>query len=64
MKRETTFILTWSSTTFTKIHFEFSSSDTELKKFCPTSQIGKLVTKFTVHLLFHYQTWEAKLFIF
>lgn len=47
-----------------QMHFEFSSSDSELKKFCPPSQIGKLVTKFTVPLLIHYQTWGAKLFIF
>lgn len=35
------------------IHFEFSSSDAKLKKFCLQLQIGRIVTKFTVSFLFH-----------
>lgn len=47
-----------------QMHFEFSSSDSELKKFCPPSQIGKLVTKFTVPLLIHYQPWGGQVVYF
>lgn len=46
------------------IHFEFGSSDGKLGKFCIAPQIWKIVTKFTIPLLFHQHTWEPKSYNF
>lgn len=45
------------------IHFEFSSSDGKLVKFCIEPQMWKIVTKFTLPFLCRDHTWEAKLLL-
>lgn len=46
------------------IHFEFSSSDGKLVKFCTEPKIWKIATKFSVPLLSHDHAWEPKPYIF
>lgn len=46
------------------LHFDLSSSDGKLVKFCIEPQISKVVTKFTVPLLSYNRIWEPKSYTF